>query len=236
MEQLSTELAASVHLLQEELASVPANRRVEALTAAKHIVDTATRKVGSFRVGAGGGVDDTDPVFTRKPGMHTSVQRLRSCLESGGGGGSRGGVSLEALRRKAEVEDPVGVAPFVHMGGGIKAKSKESMGAQLTREAKESGSAGGGDGGDGGGGGDGDSNVAAASRGRAPGTCTRCKDNWQTGVGHTKASPNCPYAPANPVKRKAPKDPPAKAVKRKTKLTPQDTRFVDGNQFDINGN
>jgi hypothetical protein len=29
---------------------------------------------------------------------------------------------------------------------------------------------------------------------------------------------------------------PTKAVKRKTELTPQDTRLIDGNQFDMNGN
>ena len=88
MEQLSRDMDTSVHLLEEELASVPANRRVEALTAAKNIVDTATRKVGSFRVGAGGGVDDTDPVFTRKPGCVMSTTRLKSCLEPGRGGGA----------------------------------------------------------------------------------------------------------------------------------------------------
>jgi len=143
------------------------------------------------------------------------------------------GVSLEKFKRKAEEDEPVGVAPFVHMKGGIKAKNKESTGAQVAREAKRSRSAGGGDGGVGGGG---DSNVSAASRVRAPGTCTRCKYNGHTDVGHTQASPKCAYAPANPVKQKAPQGAPLKAVKRKTKLTPQDTRWVDGNPFNINGN
>ena len=212
---------------------MPANRRVEALNAAKNIVDTATRKVGSFRVGAGGGADDPGPQLTQKAGMHTGLQRLKSCLEPGGGGRSRGGVSLEELNRKAAAEDPVGVAPFVHMKGGFKAKSKETMGAQLTREAKESNPAGGGGGGGGGGG---DGSVAAASRVRAKGTCTRCKDNGHTGEGHTQASPKCPYASANPVKRKATQGAPAKAVTRKTKLTQQDTRRVHGNPFDMNGN
>jgi hypothetical protein len=38
------------------------------------------------------------------------------------------------------------------------------------------------------------------------------------------------------MKRKATLGAPAKAVKRKTKLTPQDTRWVDGNPLDMNGN
>ena len=230
MEQLRSDLTTSVRELEEELASVPANRRVEALNAAKNIVDTAKRKVGSFRVGAGRGVDATDPELTRKVGFVSTTVRFKSFLEPGAGGRSRGRVSLEELKRKAGEEDPVGVASFVHMRGGIQAKNRESMSARVTREAKESNPAGvgGGEGGDG--------NVAAASRVRASGTCTRCKEKGGTGEGHTQASPLCPYAPAKPVKRKATQGASAKSVKGKTRLTSQDTHFVEGNVFDINGN
>jgi hypothetical protein len=74
VETLWSGLATAFRELQEQLATVPANRRVEALTAAKNLVDTATCRAGSFRVGAGGEADDTDPELTQPDGLPGAVQ------------------------------------------------------------------------------------------------------------------------------------------------------------------
>ena len=203
MAELRRGVTTAFRGLEEALASVPANREVEAMVAAVQIVDTATRKVRSFTVGAGTGVDDTVSELSRKDGFVSSTVRLKSCLEPGGGGRSRAGISLDDMRSKLEEE------PFVHVKGGIPRKNRVEMGPKLTREAREaareareSSQAGGGGGGGVGGG---NSDGVAAPRVRASGTCKRCKDQGYTGVGHTSASPTCPFrvAVAKPRKRKA---------------------------------
>jgi hypothetical protein len=246
VETLRTALTTAVRELDEELATVPANRRVEALSEAKKIVDSATRKVGSLRVGAGGGADASGPQLTKKAFMHTSTKRLKGANSPGRGAQRRPGVSMEERRRLLEEEE--GATPpnsFVRVAGGLQAKVKESMGGRFAREAKEAtesdqagggvgGGGGGGGGGDGGGGegggaggGGGDGNVAA-SRGRAPGTCSRCKELGAAGSGHTKSSRSCPNYVAPPPKRKATEG----AVGGARKIGPYDTNFVEGNVFD----
>ena len=153
-------------------------------------------------------MDEDISDLTRRADQDMSTVRKRPFIEQGGRARNRVGTSKE--ERLCEVEGVEAEAPFVHPRGGVKTKSKESMGAKVRREARESaleggegvaGAAGGG----GGGGGVGDGNAAPAPRVRAPGSCGTCKNLGLSGEGHVARSPKCPnyLSRASSSKRKA---------------------------------